>query len=137
MPLSTPRVSVRSPGEPWAASDPRDRLAVHDDPGQTALPAAAPGGERRLMTDLERLLRERLAEAGVTGVTSVEPASGGFAAVGGLAPLADGTGVFVKTLQATTRDDVFRAEAEGLQALRANGVPTPDVVAATSGALVL
>ncbi len=89
------------------------------------------------MISVDGLLRERLAEAGVTGVTSVEPASGGLAAVSGLARLDDGTSVFVKTLEAATADGVFLAEAEGLEALRENGVPTPDVVAATSGALVL
>jgi fructosamine-3-kinase len=89
------------------------------------------------MTAVERLLRERLAEAGVTGVTSVEAVSGGYAAVGGMARLDDGTSVFVKTLEDVSGHGVFVAEAEGLEALRANGLTTPDVVAATSGALVL
>src|SRR4051794_3613627 len=89
------------------------------------------------MKNVEHLLRECLAEADITGVTSVERVSGGLAALTGLARLGDGTKVFVKTLETSTAGEVFHAEAEGLQALRANGVPTPDVVAATSRALVL
>lgn len=93
-----------------------------------------------LPDDQEALLRRGLAGAGLSDVRAVEPVAGGMAAVSGMATLGDGTRVFVKTLgtpRDVRRDDVFEAEAEGLAALRAQGVPTPDVVAVSATALVL
>ena len=52
----------------------------------------------------------------------------GFAAVSGLVTLADTREVFAKTFARRPGDDVFAAEAEGLEALRDAGLTTPDVV---------
>lgn len=83
------------------------------------------------------LLRDRLHAAGLADVVAVEPVSGGLAAVAGLARRADGTAVFVKAFPQAPSDDAFPAEAEGLEALRAHGVATPDVVLAHPDVLVL
>lgn len=48
------------------------------------------------MTDATAFLLERLHAAGLTDVVAVEPATGGLAAIAGLARCGDGTSVFVK-----------------------------------------
>ncbi|MBN0041068.1 fructosamine kinase family protein [Cellulosimicrobium cellulans] len=85
-----------------------------------------------------RMLRERLRAAGLDDVTSVEPVSGGLAATAGLARRTDAEPLFVKAFDADAPgDDVFTVEAEGLAALRAAGVETPEVVHAGADLLVL
>lgn len=84
------------------------------------------------------LLLDRLHDAGLDDVTSVEAADGGLAAVAGLAQRAHGPAVFAKTFTEPLAADVFGAEAEGLRALRElGGAPTPDVVLAAPNLLVL
>ncbi|TNH31744.1 fructosamine kinase family protein [Micromonospora orduensis] len=84
------------------------------------------------------LLRERLLRAGMRGVVTVEPASGGLAALAGTATRRDGPPVFVKAFAEAPGDDVFVAEAEGLAAMRELGrVATPDVILAEHELLVL
>lgn len=84
------------------------------------------------------LLRERLLRAGMREVLTVEPASGGLAALAGTATRQDGPPVFVKAFAEAPGDDVFVAEAEGLAALRELGrVATPDVILAERDLLVL
>lgn len=83
-------------------------------------------------------LRERLEAAGIDDVRSVEPATGGLAATAGIAHRASGESVFVKSFDEPPADDVFRTEAEGLDALRRlGGVATPDVLLAEPDLLVL
>jgi len=82
------------------------------------------------------LLVERLRAAGVM-VESAVPATGGVAALAGLATLEDGSQVFAKTL-ASADADVFEIEAEGLRALaEIGGARTPEVRLVTPGLLVL
>lgn len=84
------------------------------------------------------LLLERLHAAGMTDVVDVAHASGGQAAVAGLARRADGTSVFVKGFVEAPSDDAFAAEAEGLDALRTlGGATTPEVVLVGADLLVL
>ncbi|WP_433131313.1 fructosamine kinase family protein [Micromonospora sp. CA-240977] len=84
------------------------------------------------------ILRERLLAAGMGEVVSVEPVAGGVAAVAGIATRRDAPSVFVKSFADAPADGVFRAEAEGLAALREiGGVPTPEVLLADRGLLVL
>ncbi|MFJ6167675.1 fructosamine kinase family protein [Micromonospora orduensis] len=84
------------------------------------------------------LLRERLLRAGMREVLTVEPASGGLAALAGTATRQDAPPVFVKAFAEAPGDDVFVAEAEGLAALRELGrVATPDVILAERDLLVL
>lgn len=85
----------------------------------------------------EGLLRRRLRELGLGEATSVEPVTGGFAARAFLARLATGEAVFAKVLPAPPGDDVFVVEAAGLEALRAAGARTPDVLAVGVDVLVL
>jgi fructosamine-3-kinase len=82
------------------------------------------------------LLRARLTRAGfdVTGVRQTEE---GFAAATGIASLADGRTVFAKTFAQQPGGDVFAAEAEGLDALRAAGLATPEIVCRDDELLVL
>lgn len=83
-----------------------------------------------------QILLDRLVEAGLAA-TSVTLAGGGMVAVAGLATLADGSRVFAKTLAAPD-SDVFRVEADGLQALaRLGGARTPAVRYAGARLLVL
>lgn len=83
------------------------------------------------------LIAERLAAAGFD-VASLEPATGGLAAIAAFARLADGSTVFAKGFAEAPGDDAFAAEAEGLAALRTDGgVPTPDVLLANRDLLVL
>ncbi|MCO8274696.1 fructosamine kinase family protein [Actinoplanes sp. TRM 88003] len=74
----------------------------------------------------------------MSDVVSVEPVSGGLAAVAGIATRREGPPVFVKAFAETPDDDVFGAEAEGLTALRElGGMATPGVVLANRELLVL
>ncbi|GAA2502300.1 fructosamine kinase family protein [Winogradskya humida] len=71
-------------------------------------------------------------------VVSVEPVTGGLAAVAGIATRRDAPSVFVKAFADAPDDGVFAAEAEGLKALRElGGVATPDVIRADRDLLVL
>ncbi|MEU8211508.1 fructosamine kinase family protein [Micromonospora sp. NPDC049044] len=85
------------------------------------------------------ILLERLLAAGMGEVDGVAPVAGGAAAVAGIATRRDGPPVFVKAFADGPADDgVFVAEAEGLTALRElGGVPTPEVLRADRGLLVL
>ena len=84
------------------------------------------------------LLLERLHAAGLDDVTSVEPATGGLAATAGIATRGDGARVFVKSFDEPPADDVFLAEADGLDALRSLGaMATPEVLVADRELLVL
>ncbi|GIF22725.1 fructosamine-3-kinase [Actinoplanes tereljensis] len=82
-------------------------------------------------------LLERLHRAGMRDVVAVEPVTGGLAALAGMATRPDAPPVFVKAFADAPSDDVFAAEAEGLAALRANGMATPDVLLANPELLVL
>ena len=83
-------------------------------------------------------LRERLHDAGLTDVDTVEPAAGGLAALAGIATRRDAPPVFVKAFADAPADDVFVAEAEGLAALRdLGGMSTPEVILADRDLLVL
>ena len=76
--------------------------------------------------------------AGLRDVVSVEPVSGGLAALAGTATRRNAPPVFVKALADAPDDDVFAAEAEGLAALRELGaVATPEVILANREVLVL
>jgi fructosamine-3-kinase len=84
------------------------------------------------------LLLDRLREAGLRDVTSVEAATGGVAAVAGTAHRSSGPTVFAKTFAEPPTADVFAAEADGLRALRdLGGAPTPDVLLTAPNLLVL
>ncbi|WP_431920156.1 fructosamine kinase family protein [Micromonospora wenchangensis] len=90
------------------------------------------------MTGATQLLAERLARAGIGDVVSVEPVSGGLAALAGIAHRRDAPPVFVKTFAEPPDGDAFGAEAEGLTVLREQGgLVTPDVVVASREVLVL
>ncbi|GLW73827.1 hypothetical protein Kpho02_61250 [Kitasatospora phosalacinea] len=90
------------------------------------------------MAEAMPFLLERLHAAGLTDAVAAEPATGGLAAVAGIARRADGTSVFVKAFEEPPSEDAFAAEAEGLTALReAGGVATPEVVLADRDLLVL
>ena len=85
-------------------------------------------------------LAERLSRAGIHDVVTVEPVSGGLAALAGIAVRADAPPVFVKAFaRAPDSDgDAFAAEAEGLAALREiGGLTTPEVIVANHEVLVL
>ncbi|MEU8157431.1 fructosamine kinase family protein [Micromonospora sp. NPDC048986] len=83
-------------------------------------------------------LLERLHRAGMREVVTVRPATGGLAALAGIATRRDAPPVFVKAFDDPPADDVFRAEADGLAALRElGGVPTPEVILADRDVLVL
>jgi fructosamine-3-kinase len=85
-------------------------------------------------------LAECLSRAGILGVVTVEPVSGGLAALAGIAVREDAPSVFVKAFaDASDGDgDAFVAEAEGLAALRElGGLATPEVIVANREALVL
>ncbi|WP_433615707.1 fructosamine kinase family protein [Dactylosporangium sp. CA-139114] len=83
------------------------------------------------------LVRDQVAGAGLGEVRTVERAAGGFAAEAALVRLRSGREVFAKTLAEPPGEDVFEVEAEGLAALRAAGLATPDVLAVGRGVLVL
>ncbi|MFI7427366.1 fructosamine kinase family protein [Micromonospora sp. NPDC049836] len=83
-------------------------------------------------------LLERLHQAGLADVDTVEPATGGLAALAGIATRRDASPVFVKAFADAPADDVFVAEAEGLAALRElGGLSTPEVILADRDLLVL
>jgi fructosamine-3-kinase len=85
-----------------------------------------------------QLLLDRLHRAGLTDVTAVEEATGGLAALAGLATRRDQPPLFVKTFAQPPADDLFAAEADGLRALaELGGVHTPEVVLADRELLVL
>ncbi len=80
----------------------------------------------------------RLHAAGLSDVTAVEPVEGGMAALAGVATRRSGPPLFVKSFVDVPADDLFAAEAEGLDVLREQGaVATPQVVLATRDVLVL
>ncbi len=84
------------------------------------------------------LLLDRLHAVGLGDVTAVEPVEGGLAALAGVAARRDGPPLFVKSFAEVPADDLFTAEAEGLDALRQRGaLATPEVVLATRDVLVL
>ncbi|MBQ0906100.1 fructosamine kinase family protein [Micromonospora sp. U21] len=84
------------------------------------------------------VLLERLLRAGMREVVTVEPVTGGVAALAGIATRRDVPSVFVKAFAEALADDVFVAEAEGLAALRElGGVATPEVILADRELLVL
>ncbi|WP_327000380.1 fructosamine kinase family protein [Dactylosporangium sp. NBC_01737] len=90
------------------------------------------------MTLSTTYLLECLLRAGMHDVVSVEPATGGLAALAGTAARRDAPPVFVKAFTDPPADDVFAAEAEGLAALRElGGVATPEVIVADRELLVL
>lgn len=81
---------------------------------------------------------DSLRKAGMDDVVSVEPVSGGLAALAAIAARRDAPPVFVKAFAETPDDDVFAAEADGLTALRERGgIATPDVIRAGHNLLVL
>ncbi|WP_327032138.1 fructosamine kinase family protein [Micromonospora ureilytica] len=83
-------------------------------------------------------LLERLHRAGMREVVTVQPVTGGLAALAGIATRRDAPPVFVKAFADPPADDVFVAEAEGLAALRElGGVATPEVILADPDLLVL
>ncbi|GIF75110.1 fructosamine kinase family protein [Asanoa siamensis] len=83
-------------------------------------------------------LLDHLHRAGLDDAVAVEPATGGLAALAGIATRRDGPPVFVKAFAAPPADDVFAAEAEGLAALRdLGGVPVPEVILTGRDVLVL
>lgn len=84
------------------------------------------------------LLRDRLHAAGLSDVVAVEPVEGGMAALAGLATRRSGPPLFVKSFADMPANDLFAAEAEGLNILRERGaLATPEVVLATRELLVL
>ena len=84
------------------------------------------------------LLLQRLHQAGITDIASIEPATGGLAATAGYVRKTDGTALFVKAFSESPSADTFETEAEGLLALRTlGGVATPDVILGTADLLVL
>jgi fructosamine-3-kinase len=84
------------------------------------------------------LLLDRLHAAGLSDVTAVEPVEGGMAALAGVAARPGGPPLFVKSFADVPSDDLFAAEAEGLDVLRERGaLATPEVVLATRDVLVL
>jgi fructosamine-3-kinase len=89
------------------------------------------------VTDPATFLLDCLLRSGIRDVVTVEPASGGVAALAGIATRRDAAPVFVKALADPPADDVFVAEAEGLAALRELGVATPEVILADRELLVL
>jgi fructosamine-3-kinase len=82
-------------------------------------------------------LLERLHRSGMRDVVAVEPVTGGLAAVAGIGTRRDAAPVFVKAFADAPDGDVFLAEADGLAALRASGMATPDVILADRDVLVL
>jgi fructosamine-3-kinase len=83
-------------------------------------------------------LQECLLRAGMRDVVTVMPATGGLAALAGIATRRDASSVFVKAFADAPADDVFVAEAEGLAALRElGGATTPEVILANRELMVL
>ena len=87
-------------------------------------------GHNGLRSELRALGLER-------GVASIRRLSGGYVADAWLVTYTDGSHVVGKTVTGAPAD-LFRAEAEGLAALRATGhLQTPAVLAVTDGLLLL
>ena len=85
-----------------------------------------------------QLLLDRLHRAGLTDIVAVQAATGGLAALAGLATRHGQPPLFVKTFAEPPADDLFAAEAEGLRALTELGrVRTPEVLLADRELLVL
>jgi len=85
-------------------------------------------------------LAERLSRAGIRDVVTVDPVSGGLAALAGIARREGAPPVFVKAFAEAPdgAGDAFVAEAEGLAALRElGGLATPEVIVANREVLVL
>jgi fructosamine-3-kinase len=85
-------------------------------------------------------LADRLSRAGIRDVVTVEPVSGGLAALAGIAVRQGAPPVFVKAFAEALdgEGDAFIAEAEGLAALRElGGLATPEVIVANHELLVL
>jgi fructosamine-3-kinase len=82
-------------------------------------------------------MRARLERAGIRDVLAVEPVAGGLAALAAIATRRDAPPVFVKVFEDVPDDDVFAAEAEGLETLRQGGLATPEVILADRDLLVL
>lgn len=83
-------------------------------------------------------LLDSLLQAGLSDVVTVEPTTGGLAALAGIATRRDAPSVFVKAFADAPAEDAFAAEAEGLAALRElGGVATPEVILADRELLVL
>lgn len=80
------------------------------------------------------MLIDRLRAAGIDAL-DVAPVAGGLAATAGLARLADGSSLFVKTFD-QPMGNAFETEAEGLAAV-SDHVATPEVVLATPDLLAL
>ncbi|GAA0476384.1 fructosamine kinase [Paractinoplanes deccanensis] len=74
---------------------------------------------------------------GIHDVVAVERVTGGLAALAGIATRRDAPPLFVKAFGDLPEDGVFAAEAEGLAALRAGGMATPDVILAGREVLLL
>ncbi|MDG4808159.1 fructosamine kinase family protein [Micromonospora sp. WMMD1120] len=90
------------------------------------------------MTGSSAFLLDCLRRSGMRDVVAVRPATGGLAALAGIATRRNAPPVFVKALADMPDDDVFAAEADGLAALRERGgVATPDVLLANREVLVL
>ncbi|WP_229829990.1 fructosamine kinase family protein [Actinoplanes ianthinogenes] len=90
------------------------------------------------MTSSGQYLLECVRRAGMLDVVAVEPASGGLAALAGIATRRDAPPVFVKAFAEPPDEDVFAAEADGLAALRElGGLATPEVILADRNLLVL
>lgn len=70
-------------------------------------------------------------------MVKVRPTDEGFAAVSGIASLADGRTVFAKTFANRPAGDIFAAEADGLDALRIAGLATPTIIYRDDELLVL
>jgi fructosamine-3-kinase len=86
----------------------------------------------------EEFLLDRLHRAGLHDIVTVEPVTGGLAALAGIATRRDAPPVFVKAFADPPDGDVFAAEADGLAALRdLGGASTPDVLHAGRDLLVL
>lgn len=84
------------------------------------------------------VLRDRLRTAGFDDVQEVEPVEGGQAALAGIAHRPGKASLFVKSFADVPADDLFAAEAEGLEVLRERAaLSTPDVVLSTRDVLVL
>ena len=90
------------------------------------------------MTHPATFLLGCLQRAGIRDVVTVEPVTGGLAALAGIATRRNAPPVFVKAFADAPDDDVFAAEADGLTALRElGGVATPEVIRAGRELLVL
>src|SRR5687768_2050090 len=109
----------------------------HLGPGRSCV---RPNRRRPLPMPLTASLAERLSRAGIRDVVTVEPVSGGLAALAGVALRKDAPPVFVKAFAEAPdgAGDAFVAEAEGLAALgEFGGLATPEVIVANQELLVL